>query len=402
MDNEIIQKIISAFEIRIGLNPENMTFHGWKAALQQRMKVLGISNLSVYYSKMMMSEGEFKELMELVLVPETWFFRDKGSFDFVNYYVTHTWLKSPGRLDRLRVLSMPCSTGEEPLSIAILLHKMGLPSDLYAIDAWDVSFKNIQKAKTGVYGARSFRDKESLSLYKGYFDQSNSHYHIKDFVLEKVAFAVQNALTMKTDLKYDIVLCRNLLIYLSTSSQKIVIGKLKELLSHEGILLVSPVETQLIRNAGLVSVPTKNICAFKKDSSFVDVKNQTSSDLLFSHLPKQQNMHLSKKIFEEAVDLADKEQFEEAKKACKEFLEQEGPHSEGYFLMGVLQHATNSLEQAEASFRKTLYLAPDHYDALIYLALLFEKKGAIEEAQLFRNRAMRALNTPKADLSDKL
>ena len=151
--------------------------------------------------------------------------------------------------------------------------------------------------------------------------------------------------------------------------------------------------------AVLVKIQLFKFCAFKKkesqsiDASFIP-KSSSVKPLgqFFLSQFKVPDLEITPQhAMQQAVDLADRGDFEKAKNLCEKILRQDSANAEAIFLMGVLQHATGNLDSAEAAFKKTIYLEPNHYDALIYLALLAERKEAFEEAQLFRNRAMRVI-----------
>lgn len=387
MDSDVLAKIIQLFEIRIGLNPDNMTRYAWEKLIQKRMQILKISTLPQYYHYFWASETEFKDLLEQVIVPETWFFRDKAAFDFIYYYAIHKWLKKENRSQLLNILCIPCSTGEEAISIAITLSRAGIPKSLYRIDAWDISEENLTKAKRGIYPQRSFRDKEIFLHNEMYFDKIDHQYKIKESFIENIFFRKANALKIEQKIHYQIIVCRNLLIYLSPRSQQKVLENIKELMEHDSILIVSPVETQLVKNFGFLPVSIKEPFAFSKYAQQTPAPTPMMSPKHHVFEPLK-----SEDLLQKAIYFADHENFDEAKKICYDLLKKESTHAEALFLLGVLHHATENLSEAENFFKKTIYLNPDHYDALLYLALLAEKKENFKEAQLYRNRAMRTFS----------
>ena len=127
-------------------------------------------DLQTYLRRLQTSLAELEELIELVVVPETWFFSDRKPFTFLEHYVKSEWL--PNRNNGiLRLLSIPCSTGEEPYSLAMLLLNAGLTPDKFRIDAVDISKKALLKATNAVYNQNSFRG-EDLPQRERYFQQT--------------------------------------------------------------------------------------------------------------------------------------------------------------------------------------------------------------------------------------
>ena len=83
----------------------------------------GFTDPAAYLLRLQSSYQELDNLGEQLLVPETWFFRDQGPFEFLKRHAQSSWIPPIGsrRRERLRLLSVPCSTGEEPYSVAMAL-----------------------------------------------------------------------------------------------------------------------------------------------------------------------------------------------------------------------------------------------------------------------------------------
>ncbi|KYC39992.1 hypothetical protein WA1_28965 [Scytonema hofmannii PCC 7110] len=110
---------------KIGLDPSTLGSVTMKRAISQCMANCGLTDITDYLVRLQTSTQELEQLIEMVVVPETWFFRDREPFVFLSRYVMSEWF--PNHRDRvMRVLSIPCSTGEEPYSIAIALTEAGL------------------------------------------------------------------------------------------------------------------------------------------------------------------------------------------------------------------------------------------------------------------------------------
>ena len=263
--NEMFQTIIeSLLEERIGLSAEAIGSDTITKAIYRRMAACGLSEKddlgqSAYLASLNTSSEEWEKLVETVVVPETWFFRNTESFSFLGGYVRFEWL--PQNLDQvLRVLSIPCSTGEEAYSVAMTLMDMSLSEavspDQFRIDAVDISEHSLRKAKAGVYGRESFRGEE-LSFRERYFEQladaresDAEQFRIRKSVRKMVNFVNGNLLDpqllAKETKPYDIIFCRNLFIYLSESARARAIQVIDRLLSPNGLLFVGHVERPLV------------------------------------------------------------------------------------------------------------------------------------------------------------
>src|SRR5580765_3719453 len=135
--------------------------------VRRRMKLAGVDNIEDYQALVLRSGREYSNLLEEVVVKETWFFRDAAAFNNVARVAVEEWLpRHP--TGKLRVLSLPCSSGEEPFSIVIALLDKGMPPDRFHVDAIDISSRALARARGCVYGRNAFRGKE-LGFKHRYF-----------------------------------------------------------------------------------------------------------------------------------------------------------------------------------------------------------------------------------------
>ena len=141
-----------------------------------------------------------------------------------------------------------------------------IPPDQIQVDAIDVSARVLARARTGEYGANSFRG-EDLSYRERYFDQTPGGYALSRRVTDAVSFTQGNLLSPGPGLRtvtYDVIFCRNLLIYLDNPTQKQVVQCLRGLLAPDGFLFVGGAETYLASQSGFRSVNQSMSFAFRK------------------------------------------------------------------------------------------------------------------------------------------
>lgn len=113
-------------------------------------------DLARYFAYLKQTPSELQELIDAIVVSETWFFRDPASFAAVVTRLRERpeWVHPTSSV---RILSLPCSTGEEPYSIAMALLNAGLQAERFRIDAIDISARALSAAKLGLYRRHSFR-----------------------------------------------------------------------------------------------------------------------------------------------------------------------------------------------------------------------------------------------------
>ena len=386
---------------KIGLDALTIGSNTITRAVNRRMADCGLTDISIYLTKLQISATELEELIEAVVIPETWFFRDREPFVFLSRYALSEWLpKNPGRT--LRVLSLPCSTGEEPYSIAIALLEAGLNPSNFSIDAADISKVALKKAQRGVYGRNSFRDK-NLDFRDRYFTGlAGDVYQLNDLVRGKVNLIQGNILDnyfLINQLPYDIIFCRNVLIYFDEAGRSQTVQLLNLLLKKTGILFLGHSESGQKLPTQFVAVRHSLAFAYRKNDIFpqqVQVKKE-QANINYSRLVRESKhaenresirsyklpsvdsksstshqkypregdnsgilpiraiapaAHASNSAsadLDAARRFADRGQLQEAAKLCETYLSQNRTNADAYVLLGQVYQATGDRQQAEQS-----------------------------------------------------
>jgi chemotaxis protein methyltransferase WspC len=412
--------IVALLRHTIGLNPDAIGAETIVRAVRQRMAQCGTSDVQTYLDRIQTSEQELHALIDEVIVPETWFFRDQMPFAYLGRYVMAEWFPIYQHAV-LRVLSLACSTGEEPYSLAMALLDTGLASQHFRIDAVDVSHKALHWARDAVYGSHSFRG-DDLVFRQRYFELSNEGYRICERVRHMVTFMHGNVLDahlLADQEPYNVIFCRNMLIYFDDTARSRAMKALDRLLAPEGLLFVGYAETGLFRASGYVPVRYPRAFAYRKagagherprpPQSSSPARSRTPHDpgeQPASPHPRQQPPSpaapgavpgeasspgdAQAPALETARRLADQGELEAAATLCETFMRAHGPSAPAYVLLGLIRQAAGNAAQAEHCFGRAVYLQPDHYEALIHLALLMEHRGDTAMAAVIRQRAQRA------------
>ncbi|MBD2496106.1 protein-glutamate O-methyltransferase CheR [Nostoc sp. FACHB-280] len=404
----MVQSVIEALlRSKIGLDVNSIGSGAIASAIHHRMADCGISEMSNYLGYLQDSPQEWEALIENVIVPETWFFRELESFALLKSYVLSEWLpKKPQGV--LRVLSVPCATGEEPYSIAIALLEAGLTSTQFQIDAVDISKQCLSKAQTAIYDQHSFRG-YNFASQEYYFQLINSKYYLKSSVKERVRFINGNLADADFSLsqqKYDIIFCRNLLIYFDSITKEKTIKILENLLAIRGLLFVASAEAPLLMKTQLAAIRQSSAIAYQKLSNhqnfitdtsinFPQIKTQKSFESAINNKVKispTQQLNIANpnsNLLDLAKTAANQGRLEDAVQLCNNYLNQNQINAEAYVLLGEVQQAMGKNEPAGESFRKAIYLQPNHEAALTHLALLKEQQGDKTSADLLWQRIYR-------------
>jgi chemotaxis protein methyltransferase WspC len=415
-----IAEIESLLKRTIGLHSASVGLPTIERAVQQRLIACGLKDLPSYVERVRSSVMELQELIETVIVPETWFFRDREAFTALGQFVVQEWLPAPSE-KKLRLLSIPCATGEEPYSMAMTLDSVDLPADRFQIVAADISEHALALARKAIYGRNSFRG-ENIEFRDRFFEASHNGYHLLDCICQQVFFQQGNLLSSDflhgSDL-FHFIFCRNLLIYFDRPAQDRAIHTLKRLLMPGGVLFVGPAEGALLLNHGLISANRPLAFAFRHGTSVSPkqpnqktISRPNSNSLKAPAPPSKPKLRLkTRKIpfkppkqplpakivtdLEMAERLADEGRLEEAGKACECYLKQHSSSVEALYLLGVISDASGEREKAGAYYRKALYLNPEHYESLMHLAYAAENTGDTTAAQNLRARARRVKDRNK-------
>ena len=251
---------------RLGLSPDLLGFVVVERALDAVLGGPGLEGRAERIAHLLQGQGEeWETLVDEIIVPETWFFRGREPFQLLASYVTEKW-RPAYPTGSFRVLCIPCSSGEEPYSVAMTLLDAGLEPDRIRIDAGDVSERALAQARRAVYGRSSFREK-SPHLGEKYFLPCSEGRRVREEVAALVRFEKANLLDLdvyRQRALYHAVFCRNALIYLKELPRRAVIASLRELLHEDGLLFTGHSELMPFLEAGFKQVDYPQSFACRK------------------------------------------------------------------------------------------------------------------------------------------
>jgi two-component system CheB/CheR fusion protein len=232
-----------------------LDFRGYKRTslkrrISLRMEAVGAEAFGAYQSHLEADPGEFENLLNTVLINVTSFFRDADAWDVLKAEVVPQLIARSEPDKPIRIWSVGCASGEEPYSIAMLFAEaLGVADfcDRVKIYATDLDEEALKIARLATYGSR---DIESVprELLDKYFERTNNHYVFERELRKCVIFGRHNVVHDAPISRIDLLICRNLLIYLEADTQGIVLPRLHYALNPEGFLFLGKAETQLARS----------------------------------------------------------------------------------------------------------------------------------------------------------
>ena len=416
------QRFFDFLKETIGLDVTSVGPAIIERAVRQRSIVAQAVSADEYWRTLQGSRDEQQALIEAVIVPETWFFRYPESFATLAKLASKR-LGEINNLRALRILSLPCSTGEEPYSIAMALLDAGLKPHQFKVDGMDVSPLSVDKARRALYGKNSFRG-DDIAYRDRHFTAVGDGYRLDPRVQEQVRLQVANLLDpglLAGEPPFDFVFCRNLLIYFDQPTQKQVFEVLKRLTHVDGVLFIGPAEGSLLGRLGMRSIGIAQSFAFSRQATpdpeplpaFVPAPLPVPQPLRkpapapvrsrpfasVAPLPSAPKTSGSETavLLANIAALANAGKSAEARAACENYLRSHEPVAQVFYWLGLLSDVAGKVLEAQGFYRKALYLEPQHPDALMHLAALLQAQGDSAGARRLQERAARSERTADSE-----
>ncbi|WP_338800903.1 CheR family methyltransferase [Pseudomonas sp. RSB 5.4] len=418
------QRFFDFLKERIGLDVTSVGPAIIERAVRQRTTLSQAAHSDEYWQLLQGSRDEQQALIEAVIVPETWFFRYPESFATLGK-LARKRLDELNNMRALRILSLPCSTGEEPYSIAMALLDAGLKPHQFKVDGMDVSPLSVDKARRALYGKNSFRGQD-LDYRERHFTAEPEGHRVNEAVREQVRLQAGNVLDptlLAGEPPFDFVFCRNLLIYFDQPTQQQVFEVLKRLTHVDGVLFIGPAEGSLLGRLGMRSIGIPQSFAFSRHAEPMPEPVALPTP---TPLPVRQPLRspppvpppvrprpfasvaplpvTSKSAHPDAATLlaniaalANEGKSAEARAACEQYLRSHEPVAQVFYWLGLLSDVAGAALEAQRYYRKALYLEPQHPEALMHLAALLQAQGDSAGARRLQERAARSGRTADSE-----
>jgi len=193
--------------------------------VQDRILRSGRTNFRDYFDFLRRDGAEYQSLVNAMTVNETYFYRELYQLECLVKSILPDVIKALGGGRTIRILSMPCSTGEEPYSIAFYLLEHWRLVDDYEIEivASDIDTEALGKAKAGRYNTRSLQHVPQITLNKYTTDEGEGMRRVVPALRDSIRFTKANLLDIHDDSAFrdfHVVFCRNMLIYFDDLSRR--------------------------------------------------------------------------------------------------------------------------------------------------------------------------------------
>lgn len=233
-----------------------------ESRLKDRLKKTNINTLDEYYKKIIKEPEELKVLLDAVTTNLTSFFRNTIQFYALENHILPELQKNRTN-KKIKIWSAGCSTGEEPYSIAMVVKEKLDSSWQCEIIASDISFNALMKAKEGFYHSSKVGGIPP-NLLKKYTTQIGDGYQIIEDLKKMIRFDYHN-LKYDSGLKnFDIVFCRNVIIYFDSKAQVDVINRIYESMSDNSYLFIGHSESLFGMNTKFIFTKLGEACLYMK------------------------------------------------------------------------------------------------------------------------------------------
>lgn len=243
---------------RLGLRFEGLRARQLRRALDQRMQATAAASLGRYLDLLRRSAGEMDVLASLVTINETFFDREPHHLQLLVDHLLPRLLASRKAHDPIGILSLGCSSGEEPYSVAMTVQERWgrQAASLVRITGADLDSTRIARARAGLYHKHALRELSAQRRQQWFLAQDAHNYALQPRIRQAVQFHVVNVLDTRLPMtlgRQQLVLYRNISIYFDIPTRIKVLQNIKRLLHPGGFLIVGTTEV-LSNDLGVFSL----------------------------------------------------------------------------------------------------------------------------------------------------
>lgn len=230
-------EFISNIKRKTGIDLSQYKEAQMKRRLTSLYEKKGYKSFRDYYNAIQKNDDLLNEFLDRMTINVSEFYRNAKRWEVLEKKIFPRLLHTS---KKLKIWSAACSTGEEPYTIAMVLSKH-LPLSQISITATDIDDNVIARAKMGVYPERSLNEVPS-DIKAKYFTKSGEYYTVADEIKRTVTFKKHNLLADRFENQYDLIVCRNVLIYFTEEAKDVLYNKFSDALKSSGVFFVGSTE----------------------------------------------------------------------------------------------------------------------------------------------------------------
>jgi len=247
--DDVYRILADLVRARCGIDFTESNRYLLESRVRHRIAELRLADPRAYLHRLRYGPGpdaEFESLIDRVTNPETYFFREPEQLAAFSEDLAGEWEAAAGS-GPLRLWSAGCASGEEPYSLAMLLHEKDFFSrNEVEIFGSDVSVASLARARAGVFRENSFRQTSDERRARFFEAEAPGRYRIREEIRRRVSFGKVNLIEparLAALPRFHVIFCRNVLIYLEERAKRDVVAALHDRLVPGGHLFLGRVES---------------------------------------------------------------------------------------------------------------------------------------------------------------
>lgn len=255
--SEEYQLFIQKMKSKTGIDLNSYKEAQMKRRLTTMYEKKGYHSFGDFFAAINKDSSLLNEVLDRITINVSEFYRNAKRWEILENKILPKMIE---RNKRLKIWSAACSTGEEPYTIAMILSKM-FPLSQIDILATDIDTNVIARAKLGVYSERSLNEVPT-DMMKKYFIKDGDYYQLDEAIKRTVTFKQHNLLSEAFQGPFDLIVCRNVLIYFTEEAKHTLYQKFSKALKTGGIFFVG--STEQIFNQSQYDFETEDTFFYRK------------------------------------------------------------------------------------------------------------------------------------------
>jgi chemotaxis protein methyltransferase CheR len=400
----LIRKISDIIESQTGINIKNLPNLEYLISYLEKVIKEKNTNPASFYEYLNSNDNSAKKywdtIYDILNISESYFFRDEGQFKLLEQKILPDLIESKNQKGTILIWSAGCSNGQEAYSIAIVLDKLQKEFEnvKFSILATDINRNSIQNAQNGIYQEWSFRKVNPSIIEKYFIKRNDSLFEIKPEIKSRVQFRHLNLLEDSYPREVDLIICRNVFIYMKQDTVSKIISKFADSLSMGGCLLTGHAEYYSNLPSSLKSELYSGYLVYKKTKSSIpnsSLESKKPSSSLSFESKKNTDFNLTKTTspetnftIEDALGLIESREFQKARSILEKIIEKTSIEYLPYFHIAKLYELEGKTDKAMDCYKKVLYLKPEFLECYQSLLVLYENLNQKLEAKKIIKQAL--------------
>ncbi|MEM7179831.1 MAG: CheR family methyltransferase [Spirochaetota bacterium] len=340
-------------ESQLGIDLSNRINQEHLGKLRKNSKLYGKLSEEEYVNHLQQSsttDSEWQCIYNSLNISESFFFRDKRQIDLLEKHIFPKLAQK--EVKEIKIWSAGCSTGQEAHTLSILASRTLAQNKQYSIQGTDINPESIQIAEKAIYHPWFVRVEEESTLAQYFEKKSQGKYRFLQENFPTVHFSLLNLITDTFPNKQELILCRNVLIYIKNEMANLILNKFVRALAPGGYLLLGHAEYNAKLPTALEAVNIEGSIIYRKKTN---------------HSAKQENP----KPYTPNIPLSQPSKQEKTNLSPQEIVQKNPLDYEAQYKMGNEYEKNSEYHHAIRCYQKAIYLNQEHKDSYLSLYRIY-------------------------------